>query len=89
MEPERHPVDGAPGGEVGYCAGEDACNENAEHQARDDDGEGGGAPVWGREVPDEREHELGRYGCDGYYEGYGGEHAEVVRDAEAEPRGWG
>lgn len=75
---ERHPVYGAPGDEIGYCAGEHAGDEDAEHEAGDDDGEGGCAAVRGREVPDEREHELWGYGCDGDYEGYGCEDGEGV-----------
>lgn len=81
LETEREPVYRAPGGEVGDCAREDACYEHAEHETADDDGEGCCAAVGRGEVADEREHELGCYGCDGGYEGYCCENSEVGGDA--------
>lgn len=85
LQPECHPVYGAPGHEVGHGAGEDACDENAEHEARDDDGESSSATVRRCEVSDEREHELRGYGCDGGDERDCCESSEVIGYAEAEP----
>lgn len=69
MEAEGEEVDVAPGGVLGYDAGEDAGEENAEQVARDDNGECYSAAMrWGQ-VTDEREHYLRRHSGDGREEG--------------------
>lgn len=85
MQPEGEPVDVPPPDVFGHDAGEDAGDHHAEKEARDDDGEGGGAAVGWSEITHEREHELRGYGADGGDEAEGAEDGEVVGDAETDP----
>lgn len=85
LDPQGHPIYGAPGYEVGDCAGEDAGDEHAEHEPAHDDGKGCSSPVGRGEIADKGQHELGGDGCYRGDEGYGCKGPEIVGDAESEP----
>lgn len=63
LEADGEPVDCSPGGVLCYDSGEEARQEDAEHEACGDDGEGEGSAVWWGEVSYQRSHELRRDGC--------------------------
>ena len=90
LQRQGEPVDVAPVGGVGDDAGEEAGEEQAQHEPGGDDRDGGCAPGWGRQVADEGEHYLlsllvQKLEIQGYRDGYwsdGGHRGEEAKGQE-------
>lgn len=85
LQPQGEPVHVPPRGILGHGARDDACDEDAEHEAGHDDAEGRAAAVRGRQVADQGQHDLGGHGCHGRDEGDGGEGGQRLGHAETDP----
>ena len=85
LQPERQPVDVAPRRVFRHHARQHPRDQQAQDEARHDDGEGGRPPRRRRQVADQREHQLRRDGRDGRDERERGEDGEGVGEAEPDP----